>query len=208
MIPNQPKPRPRRSHALAASFLLAMGAATDLSAQMMPQPMLSHPGAAVGSEVTVTMRAGGLPPDAGMSMGFGGLAGSYELVGRPRTDSTGAFSITVPIPSWAEPNRIYYFFLNTGGSNRLFSDPFIVTRPDGALQVTGFVTEVGADGCVVMEGFDQTKYALLGVTTRHAVNDRVTVEGDIGQADGVVPAGSLCGRKPSIPVRVRAVRAG
>jgi hypothetical protein len=188
----------------AASLLIALPAAAQYGAPAQPQ--LSAPGAAVGSEVTVSMTQG-LPPGSRMSMGFGGLSGSYELVGRAETDSLGAFSIRVAIPAWAERNRIYYFFLNTGGATRLFSDPFIVTGADGALTVTGFVTEM-AGGCVVIAGFDETKYALLGVTTRHAVGDRVTVDGNLGTAQGVVPDGSPCARRPSIPIRVREVRAG
>jgi hypothetical protein len=190
--------------AVAASLLSALPLAAQYGAPA--QPTLSVPGAAVGSQVTVSMSQG-LPPGSRMSMGFGGLSGSYELIGRAQTDSLGAFSLTVAVPEWAERNRIYYFFLNAGGASRLFSDPFIVTDGEGALQVTGFVTEM-ADGCVVMAGFDETKYALIGVTTTHAVGDRITVDGSLGAAQGVVPAGSPCARRPSIPVRVRAVRAG
>jgi hypothetical protein len=206
MISNHNWARVQRPRALAvASLLLTLGSATHAAAQMMPAPTLSHAGAAVGDSVTVSMRAGGVPPDRSMSMGFGGLAGSYELVGRAQADSTGAFSITVAIPTWAEPNRIYYFFLNLGGANRLFSDPFIVTGPAGALQISGFVTEL-APGCMVIAGFDETRYTLLGVTTIHKVDDRVTVDGSLAQAAEVPPAGAPCGGRPSIPLRVRAVR--
>jgi hypothetical protein len=207
MISNNPTAPLRPRKTLAAALLLTLGSATHAAAQMMPAPMLSHTGAAVGDSVTVSMRAGGVPPDRGMSMGFGGLAGSYELVGRAQADSTGAFSVTVAIPTWAEPNRIYYFFLNLGGANRLFSDPFIVTGPAGAVQVTGFVTQQ-APGCMVIAGFDETHYVLLGVTTTHKVDDRVTVEGNLAPAAEAPPTGAPCGRRPSIPLRVRAVRAG
>jgi hypothetical protein len=189
--------------AAAAASLTALPAAAQYGAP--PQPLVSDAGAAVGTEVTVSMTQG-LPPRSRISMGFGGLSGSYELIGRAETDSLGAFTLRVAVPAWAERNRIYYFFLNTGGDSRLFSDPFIVTGAEGALQVTGFVTEV-VDGCVVIAGFDDTKYALLGVTSKHAVNDRVTVDGNLA-GRGVAPAGSPCSRRPSIPIRVREVRAG
>jgi hypothetical protein len=207
MTPTSDSPLLLRPRGLAAALILTLATASTAAAQMMPAPTLSHAGAAVGEQVTVTMRSGGLPPDRGMSMGFGGLAGSYELIGRAETDSTGAFTTTVLIPSWAEPNRIYYFFLNLGGGTRIFSEPFIVTGPAGALQITGFVTEQ-APGCMVIAGFDETRYTLLGVTTTHKVDDRVTVVGSLAQVSEVPPAGAPCGGRPSIPLRVRAVRGG
>jgi hypothetical protein len=81
----------------------------------------------------------GLAPGARVSLGFGGMSGGYELVGRADADASGAFSVSVPVPSWAEPNVVYYFFVNLGGGIRTLSDPFLVTSPEGALDVTGTV---------------------------------------------------------------------
>jgi hypothetical protein len=188
--------------AAAATAVLTMPAAGQDAAP--PKPLTSVQGGPVGTEVTVSL-PGGLPGGARASVGFGGLSGGYELLGRAEIGPEGALFGTFTVPRWAERNLVYFFFVNAGGGTRLFSDPFIVTGPLGALQVTGSVIET-VDGCVLMAGLDDTRYTLFGVTTAFAVGARVAVDGNLGVLDGVAPAGSRCADKPSIPVRVRTIR--
>jgi hypothetical protein len=146
----------------------------------------------------------GLAPGARVSVGFGGLSGGYELLGRAEIDPEGGISVTLTVPTWTERNLVYFFFVNVGGGTRLFSDPFIVTGPTGLLQVAGSVTEV-TDGCVVITALDDTRYALTGVNTPVAVGSRVSVDGNLNLLDGDLAAGSGCGR-PAIPVKVYSIR--
>lgn len=188
--------------ALAAAFaVVAMPAAAQYGGRA--GPTLSVQGGAVGSEVVVSMPSG-LAPGARVSIGFGGLSGGYELVGRTEATPEGGLSITLPVPSWAERNLVYFFFVNVGGGVRLFSDPFIVTGPTGVLQLSGEVTAV-SDVCVVVTALDDTRYALTGVTTPVAVGARVSVDGNLNLLDGDLTAGSACGR-PAIPVKAYSVR--
>ena len=194
----------RRSCAVAATALAALampGAGQDAAP---PKPLTSVQGGPAGTEVTVSL-PGGLPGGARASIGFGGLSGGYELLGRAEIGAEGALFGTFTVPSWAERNLVYFFFVNAGGGTRLFSDPFIVTGPLGALQVTGDVSET-ADGCVLITALDDTRYTLFGVTTPVAVGATVAVDGNLGSLEGVAPAGSRCAGRPSIPVRVRTIR--
>jgi hypothetical protein len=146
--------------------------------------------------------AGGLAPGARVSIGFGGLSGSYELLGRAEVGPDGTLATTLTVPSWVERNLVYFFFVNVGGGVRLFSDPFIATGAEGLLQVIGSVSEA-TEGCVVITALDDTRYALTGVTTPVTVGSRITVDGHLGSVEG---EGASCGGRPAIPVRVARVR--
>ena len=190
--------------AALAALLLAPPAAAQYGAR--PGPSTSVRGAAVGGEVLVSMTSG-LAPGARVSIGFGGLSGGYELLGRVEADAEGGFSTTLTVPDWAERNLVYLFFVNVGGGVRLFSDPFVVTGPLGALQVRGTVAEV-SEGCVLITAFDDTRYALSGgVGTVVSVGARVAVDGNVAPRQGPSADGSLCGA-PAVPVRVRTLRVG
>lgn len=166
-------------------------------------PTTSLRGGPVGTEVQLSMTSG-LAPGARVSIGFGGLSGGYELITRTEVGPDGAVSATATVPSWAERNFVYFFFVNAGGGVRLFSDPFIVTGPDGLLQVVGAVSEA-TEGCVVINALDDTRYALSGVTTPVMVGSRITVDGHVAPQDAA-PEASTCGGRPAIPVRVARVR--
>jgi hypothetical protein len=189
---------------LAASLLFTLEAAAQYGGPT--GPVTSVRGAAVGSEVVVSMSSG-LAPGARISLNFGGLSGGYEILGRAEADASGAFQTTLIVPTWAQRNEVYFVFANVGGGVRLFSDPFIVTGPLGAVQVSGTVTEV-ADGCVLIAGLDETRYTLFNVTTPVAVGARVRVDGTVSNLDRVVPEGSSCAGRPAIPVRVETIRVG
>ena len=165
-------------------------------------PATSVRGGPVGTEVHLSM-SGGLAPGARVSIGFGGLSGSYELLGRAEVAADGTLATSVTVPSWAERNLVYFFFVNAGGGVRLFSDPFIVTGAEGLLQVIGAVSEA-SDGCVVITALDDTRYALNGVATPVTVGARITVDGHL--APVAAPEGFACGGRPAIPVRVSRVR--
>jgi hypothetical protein len=193
-----------RSVSLAAASALMLSISVAAQEAAPPKPVISVQGGPVGTEVTLSMTSG-LAPGGRASVGFGGLSGGYELLGRAETGPEGALFGTFAVPSWAERNLVYFFFVNAGGGTRLFSDPFIVTGPLGALQVTGTVTEV-VDGCALISAPDNTRFALYGSTTTVAVGATVAVDGNLGSLDGVAPAGSRCAERPAIPVRVRSLR--
>ena len=187
--------------AAAAFALLFLPAAAQYGGATGPTTSLR--GGPVGTEVQLSM-VSGLAPGARVSLGFGGLSGGYELVARTEVGPDGTISATVPVPSWAERNFVYFFFVNAGGGVRLFSDPFIVTGPDGLLQVVGAVSEA-AEGCVVINALDDTRYALSGLTTPVTVGSRITVDGHVGDASAVTEA-TVCGGRAAVPVRVARVR--
>jgi hypothetical protein len=187
--------------AFAAAFMFTAPATAQYEGRA--GPTTSVQGGAPGSEVVVSMPSG-LAPGARVSVGFGGLSGGYELLGRAEVDPQGGISVTLTVPAWTERNLVYFFFVNVGGGTRLFSDPFVVTGPTGVLQVAGSVTEV-TDGCVVITALDDTRYALTGLNTPVAVGSRVSVDGNLNLLDGNLAAGSRCGR-PAIPVKVYSIR--
>jgi hypothetical protein len=188
--------------AAAASLLVGVPLAAQYGAPS--GPTTSVRGAPIGADVVVSMVTG-LAPGARVSVGFGGLSGGYELLGRGEVGPDGAVAVTVKVPNWVERNLVYFFFVNAGGGVRLFSDPFLVTWEGGALQVRGAVSEV-AGGCVHITGLDDTRYALSGVTTPLAVGTQVIVDGHVG-SDAAVEAGAACGGRPAIPIRVARVTA-
>jgi hypothetical protein len=190
------------AHALSVTLLLATHAAGQDDA---PRPMASVPGGPAGSEVFISMAGGRLEPGARVSLGFGGLSGGYELVARAVADGAGVLAANVTVPSWAEPGLVYFFFLNVGGGVRIFSDPFIVTAPGGLLQVMGSVTEVG-EGCALMTGPGDARFALSGLTTPLSTGARITVDGVLGVAEGAEGGAAACAGRPGIPLRVRVVR--
>jgi len=189
--------------AAAAALLPALPAAAQNGGS--PRPTLSALGGSVGDPVTVTMTST-LPAGSRVSLGFGGLSGGFELLERAEVGPGGALSFSVAVPSWAERDLIYYFFVNLGPGTRILSDPFIVTGPEGELQVTGAVAQV-ADGCVVIVALDDTRYALSGVTGSVLVGSRIAVDGNLGSGAGL-PAGSPCTEPQVIPVSARRVQAG
>jgi hypothetical protein len=160
-------------------------------------------GGAPGTELFISTLEG-LPPNRRISIGFGGLSGGYELLGRGETGASGELLASVTVPSWAEPNLVYFFFLNLGGGTRIFTEPFLVTGAEGALEVSAQVTAV-TEGCVTVMGLDQTAYVLAGVTVPVAVGDLVTVTGTLGAPVG--PAeGPACVVPAAIRVSARSVR--
>jgi len=190
--------------AAAASVLPALPGAAQVGGS--PRPTLSAQGGMVGDPVTVTMSST-LAAGSRVSLGFGGLSGGFELLERAEVGPGGAMSFSVAVPSWAERDLIYYFFVNVGPGTRILSDPFIVTGPEGELRVTGAVSEV-ADGCVVIVALDDTRYALNGVTGPVLVGSRIAVDGTLGAGGGNLPTDSPCTEPRVIPVSARRVQAG
>lgn len=185
----------------AASFVAATPAAAQDDAPLVLRSSVR--GAPVGTELFLSTLEG-LPSERRVSIGFGGLSGGYELLGRAETGPGGELLASVTVPSWAEPNVVYFFFLNLGGGTRVFTEPFLVTGADGALEVAAQVTQV-TEGCVVAVGLGQTPYVLAGVATPVTVGDLVTVTGTLGAPVGE-GEGPACVVPAALRVSARSVR--
>jgi hypothetical protein len=78
----------------------------------------------------VTLRAGGLPPETDMEIGFGAPNTNFEILVQVRTDRDGELVTTLDIPAWAEPGRGYMFVVApVNQPPRAASDTFRVTAP-------------------------------------------------------------------------------
>jgi hypothetical protein len=140
------------------------------------KPMLSLRGAPVGSEVTLTVV--GLPPLARVRMGFGGFGG-YESLGNSDADVYGVFTANLRVPYWGERDRVHFFFVTFGNQQpRAFSDPFLVTAPDGTVRLEGTIA-AEATSCLAMDGPDDTRFALEGPLAGWAAGTKVLVVGTV-----------------------------
>jgi hypothetical protein len=142
---------------------------------------------------------GGLLPGTPVIIGFGSLS-AHELLGQVDVDAEGEASIEVEIPYWAELNRPHIFFWALADQRpRGFSDPFHVTAPDGTARVVGTIrAPEERTSCIPLQGPNDTRYMLQGVSGDWAPGTRVTVTGTV--LDG--PACSGAG----LPIFVREIR--
>ncbi len=167
----------RRAGLLAA--LLFHGSGAEAAGQDV-SVAISPPGGPGGTEVVV--RARGLPPGSTVVVGFGGIASPHEILGEAPTDSEGALSLTDTIPSWVEPNRSYLFYVAFSDQRPVaFSDPFLVTGPDGVVRVRGRITDEGVT-CPAMRGPGEELYTLAGSLGSAVPGDDVAVTATIADA--------------------------
>lgn len=204
MPPIDSRPRGAASLALALLLLGAWGSFGSADAQQA-RASLSSRGGTTGAEVEV--RVTDLAPSTPVWVGFGGLGTPHELLGSAVTDTDGAFTLAVRIPSWAERDRTYLFFLAYADQRPWgFSDPFVVTGPDGAVRVAGEITHADGD-CTLLQGFDETLWALTGATGTPAPGSEVVVSGTLSEPDGEAPPGSApCGQGRPIQLTVREIQ--
>jgi heat shock protein HslJ len=79
-----------------------------------------------GAEVELT--GGGFAPNSEITIGFGPLEGDvYEPIAQVESDADGAFTITVTVPTTADPAVDYVFMAAVPGTARTLSEPFDVT---------------------------------------------------------------------------------
>ena len=71
----------------------------------------------------------GFAPNSEIVVGFGPFEGDvYEPVGQAQSDENGAFTITVTVPTTADPAVEYVFMAAVPGTARTLSEPFDVTE--------------------------------------------------------------------------------
>ena len=158
------------------------------------KPMLSVRGAPVGTEVTLTIV--GLPPLMNVRMGFGSFE-QYESLGRSDADVYGVFSANLMVPYWGERDRVHFFFFNFADQRpRMFSEPFLVTAPDGTARITGTITDQGTS-CLALDGPDDTRFALEGPLGGWAPGTKVLVVGTVSDE-------AACGGE-GLPILVREI---
>jgi hypothetical protein len=188
----------------ALALLLHALAGTPAAAQSDATISLSVPGGSAGTEVTV--RVVGFAPGRQIQIGFGGLGTNHEIFVVDATGPDGSYSLTARIPEWVERHRTYRFFAHyVGQPPSTVSDPFIATAAGGFVRVAGSITAV-AEGCTLMQAFDESVYSLLGDAGAVQSGARVVVEGTLA-ADAPATSGT-CGDGPAIPVRIRQVLPG
>lgn len=157
---------------LACSPTEARGQALSLS--------ISPPGGPAGTEVRIQVR--GLPPGSTAVIGFGGIASPHEILGEAPADPEGELSLTDTIPSWVEPHRSYLFYVAFSDQRPVaYSDPFLVTGPDGLARVAGRITDEGVT-CTAMRGTGDELYTLVGAVGSAAPGDGVVVTAVIAEA--------------------------
>lgn len=79
-----------------------------------------------GTEVELT--GSGFAPNSEIVIGFGPFEGDvYEPIGQVESDAGGAFTITVTVPTTADPAVDYVFMAAVPGTARTLSEPFDVT---------------------------------------------------------------------------------
>lgn len=157
-----------------------------------PDMVLSPRAAAVGDAVQVSM--GELPPGTVILVGFGGIGTPHEILTETRVDGQGRFSVSVEIPAWAELNQNHFFYMAFSDQRpRVFSEPFVVTGPDGSIRVSGEITPDGGE-CIVLKGSNDALFSLVGAVGTPAPGSRVVV-------DGTVVESSTCTQGATIRVR-------
>lgn len=157
-----------------------------------PDMVLSPRAAAVGDAVQVSM--GDLPPGTVILVGFGGIGTPHEILTETRVDGQGRFSVSVEIPEWGELNQNHFFYMAFSDQRpRIFSDPFVVTGPDGAIRVSGEITTDGVQ-CIVLRGSNDALFSLVGNVGTPAPGARVVVEGKVVES-------STCQQGVTIEVR-------
>ena len=162
-----------------ATALVFLCSGTEATGQG-PSLVISPPGGAAGVEVVVHVR--GLPPGSTAVVGFGGIASPHEILGEGRADPEGELSLTDTIPSWVEPHGSYLFYVAFSDQRPVaFSDPFLVTGPDGVVRVAGRITEEGVT-CTAMRGSGDELYTLVGPIGSAAPGDDVVVTATIAEA--------------------------
>ena len=79
-----------------------------------------------GTEVELT--GSGFAPNSEIVLGFGPYEGDvYETIGQGESDADGAITITVTVPTTADPAVEYVFMAAVPGTARTLSEPFDVT---------------------------------------------------------------------------------
>jgi len=142
-----------------------------------PDLVLSPRSAPVGAPVQVSM--GELPPGTVILVGFGGIGTPHEILTETRVDGQGRFSVSVRIPDWAEVNQNHFFYMAFSDQRpRVFSDPFVVSAPDGTIRISGQITSEGV-GCLVLRGSNDALFSLTGNVGTPAPGARVVVEGKV-----------------------------
>lgn len=129
----------------------------------------------------VSVRITGLPAQTGALLGFGGVGSPHEILDDTVSDAEGVASWTATVPDWVESDRSYLFYLAFGDQRPVdFSDPFLVTAPDGSVRVEGTITDEGV-GCPTMRGPHDELYTLAVSSFAARVGDQVVVVGTIAE---------------------------
>jgi len=144
--------------------------------QVPRMPLFDPAAGPVGSDVELWMD--GLPRSTDLYIGFGTLQG-HTIVQGAESDEEGVLATRLTIPSTASVNRSHYFFVADESQLPMsVSRPFLVTGPDGRVEVRGEVQE--AEGmCVTIRGLEDERYSLQGSVPALSPGDRVVVRGRV-----------------------------
>jgi hypothetical protein len=177
---------PGRAIRLAAIVFVGVAVASDAAAQVRHVESMDSIRRRVASFIprtgppgaTVTVSTGLMPAITPLRIGFGGNDGFEEMTS-VLTTTTGEFSVTVTIPTWAEWTRSYRFIAFDVYFRPLaLSDLFHVTDENGRVRREGAITS-DATACKGLRDRHGELYALVGDTVTRRAGDRVTVEGTI-----------------------------
>ena len=140
-------------------------------------PLFEPAAGAIGTEVELWMD--GLPRSTGMAIGFGNIR-EHSILKTTQTDADGILVTTVDIPDTARPSRSHYFFVADADETPLsVSGPFLVTEPDGRVELQIDVRDASAP-CPILQGVEEDEvYALRGAPTNLSDGDRVRVRGRV-----------------------------
>ncbi len=133
-----------------------------------------------GTEVQVEM--GGLPPNTGVVIAFGGLRAGYQWVDEVASDEDGRLSEQVRVPDWADADETHYFFVKFPGQAPVATSPaFYLTGEDGRIRVRGEVTDEGRE-FPTLRGPDDELYCLGGEVAGFEPGNRVRIEGRLAES--------------------------
>jgi hypothetical protein len=153
---------------------------------------MSRRGGPAGTDVSIALRD--LPPDTPVLLGFGGVGSPHEILVSTVTDEDGVMTAEARVPTWVEPGVAYLFYMAYADQRPvLFSEPFLVTGPDGVVRLEGTITDEGTT-CVAMRGPHDELFTLGGDLGNLAPGDRVVVVATIAEM-------SLCMQGLTLAVR-------
>lgn len=159
------------------------------------RPVVTPRGAPVEGEVTLTVT--GLEPGVGVRIGFGSFRQNQGGFARSQAGPDGTLVQKVQVPSWAEVDRVHFFYVTADNQPRAFTGPFHVTDAEGTVRVAGRISTVREARCVELTGPENSLYELQGELG-------IRNPGDAVQIVGTIAAESVCGSE-GVPVVVREV---
>jgi len=145
--------------------------------QVRRLPFFEPAAGPIGTEVELWMD--GLPPSRTLFIGFGTVQ-EHSFVHSTDSNAEGEMRTRFRVPDSARPSRSHFFFV-TDQSQVPFSVSlaFLVTDPEGRVELRGEMASGAEGGCALFQGLDGEVYGLRNGGSGHSPGDRVVVRGRV-----------------------------